>query len=136
MRPGRSVGRIVRGCSGQGRVSALLRIAGCVAKAFGIRAASRVRKPSDVARNMSGGLFRRKISLSCVLSLPLGKGEQTDLLQGCAVGRKLKRQDAALFPVAEGAQNVLFRMIKAVCHVRNADRIACLQTAYEKKIHL
>ena len=45
----RSVGRIVRGCSGQGRVSALLRIAGCVAKAFGIRAASRVRKPSDVA---------------------------------------------------------------------------------------
>lgn len=85
---------------------------------------------------MSGGLFRRKISLSCVLSLPLGKGEQTDLLQGCAVGRKLERQDAALFPVAEGAQNVLFRMIKAVCHVRNADRIACLQTAHEKKIHL
>ena len=64
---------------------------------------------------MSGGLLRRKISLSCVLSLPLGKGEQTDLLQGCAVGRKLERQDAALFPVAEGAQNVLFRMIKAVC---------------------
>lgn len=82
---------------------------------------------------MSGGLLRRKISLVLRPVSSPWKGGADGSAAGLCGRRKLERQDAALFPVAEGAQNVLFRMIKAVCHVRNADRIACLADGAREK---